>query len=415
MSDENLEEQKDIPPPPPPPTDEQPSQQLLAAPKKSHWLEISLSLVVLFGLAYFFWAKSKPKNEMKRGPMMVPIEVDVARKGDIPIFVRALGTVTSLHSVNIVSQVQGQILGVHFKEGQAVKRGDLLVTIDPRPFQAALLQAQGQLDKDTSILKQATTNLARYKKAYEAHAVPEQQMSDQIQLVQQTRAAMEADRGAVANAKVNLQYCTITSPVDGQVGLRLVDPGNLVQANGGTQLAVVTQMEPITIIFSVAEDYVSQIQEQLQANNEMPVIALDRTQQKKIATGTFLAMDNQIDPSTGTVRVRATFENQDHSLFPNQFVNAKLLITTHKGVILVPSAAIQLGPQGAYVYVIESNQTAKMVSVKVETIEGEQTAVKGLTEGQQIAVNGFDKLQDGAHVKIRNSPQEKKGMPITRN
>ncbi len=392
-------------------------EQIASQEKRRHWFWWSLLLLglVAINIYYFLSRPSQSKNTEHRGPRAVPIETDVARKGDIRVYVRALGTVIPLHTVTAVSQVQGQILSTNFQEGQMVKKGDLLVKIDPRPFQAALLEAEGQLEKDTSLMKQAASNLVRYRKAYAARAIAEQQMTDQEKLVQQTRATVKTDQGVLANAKVNLAYCDILSPIDGQVGLRLIDPGNLVQANGASQLVVITQMEPITVIFSVAEDYLSQIQNQLVQKNVMPVEAYDRTQQRKISTGTFLAMDNQIDPTTGTVRIRAIFDNKDHALFPNQFVNAKLLVNTRHDVILLPTAAVQIGPKGSFVYVITSENIAKVQAVKVETTEGDHVAVQGVNQGQMVAVSGFDKLQDGISVIIRNPSEIPKGHPITRN
>lgn len=386
-----------------------PEQKLLSPPpSKSHhgWLWITLLVIILVAAIFYYLHRRsvQTQNAQHRPQRVAPIEVDVVRKGNINVYVRALGTVTPIHTVTAVSQVQGQIISANFKEGQMVKKGDLLIKIDPRPFQAALLEAQGQLERDKSLLSQAQINLQRYRKAYLSKAVPEQQVSDQAKLVEQTKATVKADQGVLANAQVNLAYTDITSPIDGQVGLRLIDPGNLVQANGGSQLVVITQMEPITVIFSVAEDYLSQILAQLAQGKAMPVEAYDRTQQKKIATGNFLAMDNQIDPTTGTVRIRAVFDNKDHTLFPNQFVNAKLLVNTRQNVILVPQAAVQIGPKGSYVYVIETTNVAKVQNIKVDTTEGDQVAVQGLNAGQTVAISGFDKLQDGISVIVRSPP-----------
>ena len=382
-------------------------------PRKRSWLMISLITILCVGVAYLLIKPFiAPKKEAPKGPRAVPIEADIARRGSIKVYVRALGTVIPLHSVTVVSQVQGQITAVNFREGQFVKKGDSLIEIDPRPFQAAVLQAQGQLDRDRSLARQAEINLKRYKQAYAARAISQQQFSDQQQLVAQTKATVKSDEGVLENAQVNLAYTHITSPLDGQMGLRLVDPGNFVQT-GGTQLAVIAQIEPITVIFSVAEDNLWQIQEQIKQKQQMTAEVYDRSLKKLIATGTFLAMDNQIDPNTGTVRIRAIFDNKEHSLFPNQFVNTKLLVTTKEGAILVPTAAIQIGPQGSYVYAIQQDGTAKIQKIKVEITEGDHASVQGLNDGQAIAISGFDKLSEGVHVQIRNKPQQQVPRPST--
>lgn len=396
-------------------TNETPQEPKVAVHKPHYGLWIALFCLIGCVSIYFIWSAARaPKiSKAPKTPPAVPIEVGTVRKGRINSYIRALGTVVPLQTVSVVSRIQGQILSVHFQEGQMVKKGDTLITIDPRPFEAALLEAQGQLEKDSSLLKQAQNNLHRYKKAYAEKAIPQQQLSDQEQLVLQTRAAIKTDQGNLANAKVNLEYCNITSPIDGRVGLRLVDAGNLVQANSTQQLAVVTQLEPISVIFSITEDAVFQVLQQLGKNNKMTVDAFDRSQKNKLAEGMFLALDNQIDPATGTVRIRALFENKEHTLFPNQFVNARLLLQTLNDVLLVPTSAIQLGPEGPYVYVIQSNNVAKSQPIKIDLSEGEDSAVQGLSEGQTIATNGFDKLHDGVTVRVRQS--EKTRSPITRN
>jgi membrane fusion protein, multidrug efflux system len=311
--------------------------------------------------------------------------------------------------------VQGQLMEVHYREGQMVHKGDPLLDIDPRPYEAALTQAEGQLAHDNAMLTEARIDLDRYRSALSRNAIAQQQVYDQEQTVHQDEGTVQNDQGAVANAKVNLVYCHITSPIDGRVGLRLVDPGNIVQANSTTALVVVTQLQPITVIFNVAEDYLSEIEPQLRHGKKMKVEALDRADQKTIATGSLLALDNQVDTTTGTVKLRAIFDNKDNALFPNQFVNAKLLVTTQQNAILVPTPAIQRNSQQAFVYLINQDQTASVRNVTVGSSNGNLTAVQDIQAGDVVAVNGFDKLQDGAKVQVRNGQKKQKGPSSDQN
>lgn len=331
----------------------------------------------------------------------VPVSAATAHKGDIGVYIDAIGTVTPVYTVTVTSRVQGQIMSVNYREGQMVHKGDSLVEIDPRPYEAALTQAQGQLAHDQAVLNEARIDLDRYKAALDRNAIAKQQYDDQVQTVAQDEGTVKNDEGTLANAKVNLVYCHITSPIDGRVGLRLVDPGNIVQANSTTTLVVITQLEPITVIFSIAEDYLPEIQQQLNSGHRMTVDAFDREQKKKIATGFLLTVDNQVDTTTGTVKLKAQFPNTDNALFPSQFVNSHLLVETQHGATLVPTAAIQRNAQGAYVYVVTKDQTAAIRTVTVGTTDGQTTAVQGVEPGEVVAVNGFDKLQDGIKVSVR--------------
>jgi multidrug efflux system membrane fusion protein len=308
--------------------------------------------------------------------------------------------VTPIYTVNITSRVQGQVMNVFYREGQMVRKGQPLLEIDPRPFQAALTQVEGQLQHDEAVLAEARIDLDRYQQAFNRNAIAKQQLDDQAQAVKQDEGTVKNDQGQVANAQVNLAYTHITSPIDGRVGLRLVDPGNMVQANGTSPLVVVTQLTPITVIFNVAEDYLSEIQKQLRKGSRLKVEAYDRTQQTKIADGTLLTIDNQIDTTTGTVKMRAEFANKDGALFPNQFVNVRLLVDTHKDVTLVPMPGIQRNAQGPFVYLIQ-NEKAALRTVKVGNTDGATTEIQGINPGDVIAVNGFDKLQDGLPVRIQ--------------
>jgi multidrug efflux system membrane fusion protein len=399
MPDQTLgEKEKDIP-------GQLPSD---SPPRTKHrtWLWI-LAIVLLGGGVFFYLRQSKQRAAASTPPdasaRAVQIAVATARKGDLGVYINALGTVTPVYTDTITSRVQGEIVDVYYREGQLVHKGDPLLDIDPRPYQAALTQVEGQLAHDQALLNEARIDLGRYQSAYSQNAIAKQQVDDQEQTVFQYEGTVKNDQGQVDNAKLNIVYCHITSPIEGRVGLRLVDPGNIVQANSATALVVVTQLQPITVIFSVAEDYLPQIQQQLRKGQRMPVDALDREQQKKLASGTLLTLDNQIDTTTGTLKLKAQFPNQDGALFANQFVNARLLVDTTHDAILVPTAAIQRNAQGSFVYVIKTDQTASIRNITVGTTDGDSAAVTGLQQGETIAVKGFEKLQDGVKVAVQGA------------
>lgn len=374
-----------------------------------------LWLLVLVVLIYAGWrmfgrsaADSQAQNQAAGGRGRgfagdVPILSATAREGDIGVYVAALGTVTPVYTVTVTSRVQGQIMEVHYREGQMVQKGDPLLEIDARPYQAALTQAEGQLAHDQAVLKEARIDFERYQAAFARNAIAKQQLDDQEQVVHQDEGTVKNDEGNVENARVNLVYCHITSPIDGRVGLRLVDPGNIVQANSTTALVVVTQLQPITVIFNVAEDFLGEIQSEMREGKALEVDVFDRSVVKKLATGKLLTVDNQIDPTTGTVKLRAIFDNKDFALFPNQFVNAKLLISTQHNVVLVPTQAVQRNSQGTYVFVIGQDMKATLRNVKEGTTDGSTTAIDGITAGEMVATDGFDKLQDGMKVRIRGA------------
>jgi len=369
------------------------------------WLVVALAVVGAYVLyrqhqAAGQAAQAQQAAGAQRG---VPVTTGKASKGDIGVYVEALGAVTPVNTVNVTSRVQGQIMEVHYREGQMVRKGDPLLDIDPRPYQAALEQTQGQLAHDQALLAEAQIDLTRYQDALSRDAIAKQLVDDQQQAVLQDEGTVKNDEGQVANATVNLVYTHITSPIDGRVGLRLVDTGNMVEANSTTALVVITQLQPITVIFSVAEDYLPEILQQLRQGHKLEVDAFDRTQETKIATGSLLTLDNQVDPTTGTVKLRAIFPNTDSALFPSQFVNARLLVETQHGVTLVPTAAIQRNSQNAFLYVIGADQTAGMRTVTVGTANGDVTAVEGVQPGETIALDGFDKLQDGAKITVRGA------------
>jgi multidrug efflux system membrane fusion protein len=335
------------------------------------------------------------------GPIMV--STATAQSGNIGVYVNGLGVVTPLSTISVNSRVEGQITKVYYQEGQMVHLGDPLLDIDPGPNQAALTEAKGQLARDSALLDDAKLDLERYQEAFASNAIPKQQLDTQVATVHQDEGTVELDQGQLDNAKVQLAYCHITAPISGRVGLRLVDAGNIVQA-GSSNLVVITELQPISVIFNVAEDDLPQIQAQLRAGNTLPVDAFDRAQTKKLATGTLETLDNQIDPTTGTVKFRAIFTNDDESLFPNQFVNARLLVNTLEGVTLLPNTAIQRNADSAFVYLLQSdqtNQTVTMQTITVGTTDGNVSAVQGIDPGTVVVADNFNKLTDGAKVTVR--------------
>lgn len=401
-------------------TPEPPTTQQEAPPKESHrgrWLIFLAILVVTALAAYYFHERSasqaktqKPGGRGNFGDRPVPATTAPARQGDIGVYVQALGTVTPVYTVTVTSRVQGEITAVHYREGQTVRKGAPLIDIDPRPYQAALTQAEGQLARDKALLEEATIDLKRYQTALARNAIAQQTVQDQEQVVHQDEGVVKNDEGLVANAQVNLVYCHITSPIEGRVGLRLVDPGNIVQANSTSPLVVVTQLTPITVIFSVAEDYLPQIQAQSKNGKKMAVDALDRTQATVLAHGTLDSLDNQIDVTTGTIKLRAQFANKDSALFPNQFVNAKLLLDTLKNAVLVPTQALQQGSNGPFVYVVGSDGVAKVRQVKTGPASDTETSVQGVNPGEVVVTSGFDKIQDGS--KVATGQQQQQRAPV---
>jgi membrane fusion protein, multidrug efflux system len=336
-----------------------------------------------------------------RGPMIIQVVAAKAVKGDIGVYLTGLGSVTPIYTVTVKSRVDGQLMKVYFREGDHVRQGDPLVDIDPRPFQVQLMQAQGQLAKDQAAMDNARLDLTRYQTLLTHNAIPEQQLATQKALVEQDEGAVKTDQAAIANANLNITYCHITAPITGRIGLRLVDPGNYVQANSQSGLLVITQIQPISVIFTITEDQVPTVLQKLRQGARLRVDAYSRDMKTKLASGSLTTMDNQIDPTTGTLRLRATFNNSDDSLFPNQFVNARLLVEEKRGVTLVPNAVVQRNTQTAYVYLVKPDSTVTVKRVVAGTTEGEQTEIaSGLSPGDIVVMTGVDKLQEGSKVRV---------------
>jgi membrane fusion protein, multidrug efflux system len=365
------------------------------------WVLVLAALLVgLFLVRHF--SKPAPKSAGGRGEQGTPtITVAQSRTGDANIYVVALGTVTPTYTVSMYSQITGRVMAVHYREGQMVKRGDPLIDIDPRPSEATLRQAEGNLQHDKGLLAQARIDLQRYQDAYARNAIAKQQLDDQQQTVIQYEGTVQADEGTVEYDKVQLEYCHIVSPVAGRVGLRLVDPGNTVFAGSGSTLVVITQLQPITVVFSVSEDDLPRVQAQLKGDNKLAVDVFDRSNDHLIESGTLTSLDNQVDTTTGTVRLRAGLANASLALFPNQFVNARLLVQTLKGITLVPTEAIQHGASGDFVYVVKPGDTVAVQTVTTLTTSEQDTAVQGLSAGVTVATNSFDRLENGVPVEIR--------------
>ena len=322
-----------------------------------------------------------------------------AQKGDIGIYLDAIGTVTPQYTASITSQVTGQVVAVPFKEGQTVAKGDALIEINSAPYRATLLQAQGVLDRDQNLLAQAQMDLERYRLLWVTKAIGKQILDDQEKLVLQDQGTVKNDQGVVDYDQIQVDFCHITAPIAGRMGLRLVDPGNVVQSSGTVTLAVVAQLQPITVIFTIPEDNIGPIQARLRLNATLAVDVYDRTARIRIASGQLLTLDNQIDTTTGTVKARATFANGSGALFPNQFVNTRLLVNTLRGVTTIPSSAVQQDSKSSFVYVLATN-LAKRRSVKPGISEGGATQVDGVDPGEIVINSSFDKLRDGAEVTV---------------
>lgn len=382
---------------------ERPGPPLL---RRRWWIGLLVVCLLAIG-AYALLTKSgqvQPRAARQEAPAArgLPVGAVAAKKGDVNVYLTGLGSVTPLNTITVKSRVDGQLMEVPFREGQIVKAGDVLAEIDARPFQVQLTQAEGQMARDQALLKNAQLDLERYRVLVAQDSIAKQQLDTQESLVRQYEGAIKVDQGQIDSAKLQLTYCHITAPIAGRVGLRLVDPGNIVHATDTNGLVVITQLHPIAVVFAIPEDNLPQVLAKLKVGESLPVEAYDREQRQKLATGSLLTVDNQIDPTTGTVRLKAEFPNADGALFPNQFVNARLLLEVKRGATLVPNAAIQRSTQGAFVYVVKADQTVAMRPVTIGVSQGDETSVSaGLVGGDLVVVDGADRLREGAKVEVQ--------------
>jgi multidrug efflux system membrane fusion protein len=362
-----------------------------------------LALLVLAAGTVWWVRQGSAPQQGGRNAAPMSIVPETVSKGDIAVNLNALGTVTSLATVTIRTQISGYLIKIDFKEGQDVKKGDLLAEIDSQPYEATLAQARGQLARDEALLKGAQVDLTRYQGLAKQNAVPRQTLDTQVALVAQDQGTVEADRGMVKSAEVNLQYCRILSPLDGRVGLRQVDQGNYVTPGDTSGLVVITQIQPISVLFTVPEDNLPAIAKRLQEGAVLPATAYDRSGANKIADGTLQTFDSQIDPTTGTIKLRAQFPNETRTLYPNQFVNVRLLVDSHKDVTTMSTAGIQRGVPGTFVYLINPDNTVSVRPVKLGVTAGDRMEVlSGLAPGDRVVIDGADKLRDGAKIIIRS-------------
>ena len=382
--------------------------------------KILLGVVLITVLAvggYYYWqwrmepSPAAAAGATKRGPggpggapRVTPVVAAAATQGDVDVIVNGLGTVTPLRTVTVRSRVDGELVRVLFEEGQVVKQGQLLAEIDQRAFQVQLQQAEGQLARDRALLENARLDLERYKTLFQQDSIAKQQVDTQASLVRQYEGAIRMDTSQVENARLQLAYSRITAPISGRLGLRLVDPGNIVRAGDTNGLVVITQLEPIAVLYTVPQDLLPAVMKRLQSGDQIPVEAWDREQKTKLAAGTLASADNQVDPQTGTVKLKAQFANDDRALFPNQFVNVRMKLDTLRDAIIVPAAAVQRGSQGMFVYVVQTDNTVALRPVKLGPLDGQRQAIAdGLRPGETVVTDGVDRLRPGAQVEVASA------------
>lgn len=369
------------------------------------WIWAVALLLVIGAAAFYFLQTSDVQQRSSRRALdasrATPVVAAAARSGDVNIYLNGLGTVTPLKTVTVRSRVDGELVRVLFAEGQTVKAGDLLAEIDPRAFQVQLTQMEGQMARDQALLENSRIDLQRYRTLFAQDSIAKQQVDTQEALVRQYEGTVKADQGQVDNARLQLAYARITAPISGRLGLRLVDQGNIVHASDANGLVVITQLQPVTVVFTIPQDSLPDLLKRMRAGSRIPAEAFDRAQKTKLATGALLSMDNQIDPATGTVKLKAQFPNDDHSLFPNQFVNVRMLVDTRHDATIVPAAAVQRSAQGTFVYVVRGDKTVALRKVDVGVAEGDNVTIEsGVAAGELVVVEGVDRLRDGAKVEI---------------
>jgi multidrug efflux system membrane fusion protein len=383
-------------------------------------LGIGLGLVIVAGAGWYISQSGTAPAPRQAGGRFgagapTPVGIATAAKGEVPVVIRALGTVAPLHTVNVKTQITGQLIKVDFNEGQMVKQGDLLALVDPRPYDVALQQAVGQQQKDEALLKNAQLDLERYRKLVSQDSIARQQLDTQQSLVRQYEAALVIDQAAVDAAKLNVTYTKIVAPLTGRIGLRTVDPGNYVSMSDATSICIIIQVQPISVMFTIPEDTLPSVRERLKAGAKLEVRVLDRAQKNELGVGRLDTYDNIIDITTGTVKLRAVFDNKDETLFPNQFVNVRLLVDTVKDATVVPVAAIQRGQPGTFVYLVKGDDTVEIRVVELGATDGEKVqVVKGLQAGDQVVIDGTDRLRDGAKIRRPGGgpPRAASGPPI---
>lgn len=390
--------------------------QLKERNKKYFLWKIGSALALLLALIFFIikWlgnpSEENSKASKKLNEPVIAVTAAVSIQGDFPVYLNGLGTVTALRTVTVKSRVDGELIHVAFKEGSLVNAGDLLAEIDPRAFQVQLMQAEGQLQRDQALLKNAQMDLVRYKTLLEQDSIAAQQTHTQQSVVEQHQGTVEIDRGLVANAKLQLSYARITAPITGRLGLRLVDQGNIINTSDASGLAVITQISPISAVFTLPEDNLPAVMKRFKSGEVLSIEAYDRGGNIKLAEGQLLAVDNQIDTSTGTVKLKGQFTNEDNTLFSNQFVNIKMKMETLHAVTIIPTSAIQRGIIGPFVYVVKDDQTVKVQTLSLGPTDGEKVAIlKGLQANELVVTDGADKLRDNVKVKLINREQTPSG------